>query len=139
MPNISTPKTRSSVRTISVPYKVMCVLKMLKANSTCVDIKQTDFCFSQPKSEKPLSFSTLETKWGKILQTLNFPHRKFHCLRHTHATQLLAAGVPVLEVSRRLGHTNAAITLGVYGHHIKGYDEKIAQIAEKIYCLDKLR
>jgi len=38
---------------------------------------------------------------------------RLHDLRHTHATLLLAAGVPVKVVSERLGHANAMITLGV--------------------------
>src|SRR5262249_992019 len=39
-----------------------------------------------------------------------------HALRHTHASSLIAAGVAILAVSRRLGHANPTITLGVYGH-----------------------
>ena len=40
----------------------------------------------------------------------------FHLLRHTCASQLLAAGVRPLVVSRILGHHSAAFTLDVYGH-----------------------
>lgn len=39
-----------------------------------------------------------------------------HWLRHTHATALLLAGVPVHVVSRRLGHRNVQTTLNTYGH-----------------------
>jgi integrase len=41
---------------------------------------------------------------------------RFHDLRHTHATLLLQAGVAVAAVSARLGHANAAVTLGIYSH-----------------------
>jgi integrase len=41
-------------------------------------------------------------------------------LRHTHATLLLADGVPVKVVSERLGHPSAAITLTVYQHVPRG-------------------
>ena len=44
------------------------------------------------------------------------PHISLHSLRHTHASQLITSGMDVLTVSRRLGHTSAAITLAVYGH-----------------------
>ena len=40
----------------------------------------------------------------------------FHDLQHTHATLLLARGVPIRLVQERLGHANIAITLGVYSH-----------------------
>lgn len=45
---------------------------------------------------------------------------RLHDLRHTHATLLLAAGIPVKVVSERLGHANATITLGVYAHVMPG-------------------
>ncbi len=41
---------------------------------------------------------------------------RYHDLRHTHATLLLAAGEPVKVVSERPGHANATITLIVYQH-----------------------
>lgn len=40
----------------------------------------------------------------------------FHALRHTHATMLIEAGVPVKAVSDRLGHGNVRTTLETYVH-----------------------
>jgi integrase len=48
-------------------------------------------------------------------------------LRHFAATRLLAAGVPVRTVSGRLGHANAATTLGVYAHFLEESDRDAAQ------------
>jgi len=39
-----------------------------------------------------------------------------HDLRHTHASLLILAGVPLTVVQRRLGHATIAITSDVYGH-----------------------
>jgi integrase len=39
-----------------------------------------------------------------------------HWFRHSHATALLLAGVPVHVVSRRLGHADVATTLEMYAH-----------------------
>jgi integrase len=39
-----------------------------------------------------------------------------HWLRHSHATALLLAGVPVHVVSRRLGHADVQTTLETYAH-----------------------
>jgi len=41
---------------------------------------------------------------------------RVHDLRHTHASVLLAAGVPVKVVSERLGHATVTITLETYQH-----------------------
>lgn len=53
---------------------------------------------------------------------------RLHDLRHFAATSLLAAGVPVRTVSGRLGHANAATTLGVYAHFIEASDQAAAAI-----------
>ena len=49
-----------------------------------------------------------------------------HDLRHTHATLLLAGGVPVKVVSERLGHASATITLTVYQHVHPGMGREAA-------------
>ncbi|MHB1536451.1 MAG: tyrosine-type recombinase/integrase [Acidimicrobiales bacterium] len=51
---------------------------------------------------------------------------RLHDLRHFAATRLLAAGVSVRTVSGRLGHANAATTLGVYAHFVEESDREAA-------------
>jgi integrase len=41
---------------------------------------------------------------------------RFHDLRHTTATLLLQAGVPIVHVSKILGHSSIAVTVDLYGH-----------------------
>jgi integrase len=45
-----------------------------------------------------------------------FPRVRFHDLRHTHATQLLASGVHPKVVQERLGHSTIAVTMDIYSH-----------------------
>jgi hypothetical protein len=54
------------------------------------------------------------------------PVIRLHDLRHTHATPLLADGVPVKVVSERLGHASAAIALTVYQHVHPGMGREAA-------------
>ncbi len=54
------------------------------------------------------------------------PVIRLHDLRHTHATLLLADGVPVEVVSERLGHASATITLTVYQHVHPGMGREAA-------------
>jgi integrase len=54
--------------------------------------------------------------------------RSLHSLRHTHASGMLSKGVPVATVAERLGHANAAITLGIYAHALKGDKHAAAAI-----------
>jgi integrase len=60
---------------------------------------------------------------------IGFGGLRFHDLRHTHATLLLQAGVPVAAVSARLGHANAAVTLGIYSHATTDSEAAAAQAA----------
>jgi Site-specific recombinase XerD len=52
---------------------------------------------------------------------------RFHDLRHTHATQLLKAGVHPKVVSERLGHASISITLDTYSHVMPGMQEEAAE------------
>lgn len=56
----------------------------------------------------------------------DLPSIRLHDLRHTHATLLLKAGVPVKVVSERLGHASAQITLTVYAHVMPGMQREAA-------------
>lgn len=51
---------------------------------------------------------------------------KLHDLRHTAATLMLAARVPVGDVSDRLGHSSPGFTLDVYRHSVPGAQEEAA-------------
>lgn len=48
----------------------------------------------------------------------------FHSLRHTHASQLIAAGVPITEIAHRLGHASPTTTLSVYAHLFRKDDSR---------------
>ncbi|MEX5718439.1 tyrosine-type recombinase/integrase [Geodermatophilus maliterrae] len=62
----------------------------------------------------------------KALGEDQLPVIRLHDLRHTHATPLLADGVPVEVVSERLGHASATITLTVYQHVHPGMGREAA-------------
>lgn len=75
----------------------------------------------RPPSQFSSEFSRLVKKKGVGIRV--------HDLRHSHASQLLKAGVPVKVVSERLGHATAGITLDVYSHVLPGMQaEAVAKI-----------
>lgn len=63
---------------------------------------------------------------SKELGTDAVPMIRVHDLRHTHATILLGAGVPVKVVSERLGHATVTITLEIYAHVMPGMQSEAA-------------
>lgn len=61
----------------------------------------------------------------------------FHALRHTHATMLIEAGLPVKTVSERLGHGNVRTTLETYVHNTDTLKEKSVAEFERVGGLEK--
>lgn len=66
--------------------------------------------------------------WHGWRASAGFPGLRFHELRHTQATLLLAAGVDVKTVQTRMGHANAAITLNWYAHAVPANDAAAADV-----------
>ena len=62
------------------------------------------------------------------------PGVKVHSLRHTRATHLLFAHVPLELVSRRLGHSKTSITLDFYSHALPGMEAEVLKAIEKTLC-----
>ena len=57
---------------------------------------------------------------------------RLHDIRHTHATLLFKAGVPVKVVTERLGHANAAFTIETYQHVLPGMQADAARIIHEL-------
>lgn len=57
------------------------------------------------------------------------PH--IHDLRHFHASYLIAAGVPLVKIQRRLGHESIKTTVDVYGHLMPDSDDEVIGALER--------
>ncbi len=61
---------------------------------------------------------SLQVTFKAALARAGLPHRiRIHDLRHTAATNLIAAGVNVTTVQYILGHRTSAVLLEIYSHH----------------------
>jgi len=68
---------------------------------------------------------------ASLLDALVCRRVTFHGLRHTHASQLIAAGVDIVTVSTRLGHAKPSVTLAVYAHMYQKDDSKAAAAIQR--------
>lgn len=75
----------------------------------------------------PLKPVSLTHEWTRLLAKTCLPKIRFHDLRHSHATQLLAAGVHPKIASERLGHSTIGITLDLYSHVMPGMQANAAE------------
>jgi integrase len=62
-----------------------------------------------------------------LLRRRGISNIRFHDLRHSHASQLLRAGISPKVISERLGHSKVGFTLDVYSHLLPGIQEEAAQ------------
>jgi integrase len=100
-----------------------------RAQACGVELADDAYIFSaDPDGRRPLHPDSISTAFVRIRKRAGLDEVRLHDLRHMHATQLLAAGVPVRTVSGRLGHSNAATTLNVYGHFLEPSDREAAEV-----------
>jgi integrase len=78
------------------------------------------------------TLTQLSWLWRSACKSLGLPRVSFHALRHTHASALIAAGLDVVVISRRLGHGSPNVTLKVYAHLFKRDDSAAAAAIEAV-------
>jgi integrase len=94
------------------------------------DWKDHDLVVCGPFGE-PLTPSAVSRGFGRLTKMLSL-RRRFHDLRHAHASHLVRAGVDVRTVAGRLGHSTPSLTLNVYGHEVPGAQEHAALVMDRI-------
>jgi integrase len=131
---VKPPKTKRGRRNLTLPAEAVAMLRehrkqQLELRLALGQGGQPVLVFSTIEGEL-LSPDNLSRDWRRVCRQRKLPLVSFHALRHTHASTLLRAGVDVLTVSRRLGHSKAAMTLDVYGHLMEGSDAAAAKAIE---------
>jgi len=126
-----TPKTASGNRTISVPPDALAKLRQHKIKQAAQRValrerwQAGDFVFSSPRGNA-LRKTTVEAATRRECDRLGLPRQTPHQLRHLHASVLISRGLPVTDVSRRLGHATPAITMAIYAHALGDDDQAAA-------------
>ncbi|QBP31625.1 tyrosine integrase [Mycobacterium Phage Niklas] len=103
---LGAPKTDRSRRTINVDESVLDRLdysgEWLFTNSRGGPVRHNNFH---------------DNHWQPALKRAGLDvHPRVHDLRHTCASWLIAAGVPLPAIQQHLGHESIKVTIGVYGH-----------------------
>jgi integrase len=135
---VKPPKTARGRRNLSLPPEAVAMLRAHKVKLLELrlvlglgTIKPETWVFSTIEG-RLLSPDNLSRDWRRICNARQLPRVSFHALTHTHASLLIKKGVDILTISRRLGHSKAAVTLDVYGHLIEGADAAAAKAIEGV-------
>jgi integrase len=91
-----------------------------------------DLVFTSHKA-KPIHHANLLHHFQRVLKRCGLPCIRFHDLRHTAATLMLAIGEPLVNVSKVLGHSSPAITARIYAHALdEGKADAIAGLSARL-------
>lgn len=89
--------------------------------------EQTGFVFTTRRG-RPMSPYTLTKYWHDVRDTAELGPLRFHDLRHTAVSLLLALGVPPHVVREIAGHSDIKVTMMVYAHG--NLTEKVAALTQ---------
>jgi integrase len=118
--HIGQPKSRAGARTLSLPGLAWGLLDRLPKGSV--------YLFWR---ERPPRREQVSAVMAELCQRAGVPRRPAHYLRHCHATLLAAQGLDVKTLQRRLGHSQASVTLDVYAHALSEMDRRAAELVER--------
>lgn len=122
--SIGPPKTRASVRTVTLPTFLVGEIEQLFGATS----SPTSLLFPSPEG-CPLRPSNWRRRfWAPAVEATGFEWCTHHALRHSQAALLIEAGEHPLVVARRLGHTSVKTVLDVYGHLMEGLDQGAADL-----------
>lgn len=124
-------KTTRSHRTLALPDSLARDIGRLIDEHHDLDFEHTDYLI-QDGFGKPLNPSTFSNKIYRVEDKAGLPHVSLHDLRHTFASLLNSEHVDIARISRELGHSNIATTLGIYTHVFNGTSESSRGIADII-------
>ena len=80
----------------------------------------------------PYHPDSLTKMWRRFLEHSDLPYIRFHDLRHSNATALIAAGVNPKTVQQLLGHSDVSITLNTYTHVLPSMEQEAVDTLDRI-------
>lgn len=104
---LTQPKTEAGTRWIDLPAELVTELKRHRLRT------RGEFVFTFDER------NWRSRVWAPSLRRAGLRAVRIHDARHSCASWLIAAGADVVAVSRRLGHSDPAVTLRVYSHFVQ--------------------
>lgn len=134
MPWRSAEELLFSRRTVPLDASSVAALRAHRTHAIEAALRQgkaydtTGWVFTRTRGEGPLTMSIICKAWRKLATRAGVRAVRFHDLRHTTATLMLAEGIDVRTVADVLGHADVATTLRTYVHTTEGSARRAALV-----------
>ena len=120
---ITSPKTISSVRNVTLPPTLMAELQ--------------DYISRLYNAQKdtrlfPIVDRTVAKHLEKAIEEAGVSKIHIHCLRHSHVALLVDRGEDIYKISKRLGHSDIKITMNKYAHLYPNADKDMADRLDEL-------
>lgn len=130
---LTTPKTKSSRRTIPINHTVYNILMIQKSyqlkQQSYLTYKHPEMVFTSDIGDYK-DRSRLNIQFRRKLNGTEFEFMTLHCLRHSNATLLLNQGVDLKIVSEHLGHSDISTTGNIYADVLESSKRRVAEIID---------
>lgn len=124
---VKAPKSKAGRRVLQIGGKVAALLTE-EHQKYCKKVKQNGFVDSgyviHKKDGTPFSPDSLTQKWIRFRRAHNLKEIRFHDLRHTCATQMVAMKVDNKTIQARMGHADIQTTLNIYAHCLPSMNQE---------------
>ncbi|MBQ0070395.1 MAG: site-specific integrase [Spirochaetales bacterium] len=120
---IQSPKTQKSIRTISLPKTVMDMVRFYFLKN--FQLNENDRLF-------PVYKNLFNIRLDKGIKACGLKRIRLHDLRHSHASMLMNMGVPIKQISERLGHEDIETTLRTYAHLYESKENELANMLNNL-------
>ena len=120
---ITTPKTPSSVRTVSMP------------SFLCDELQEyMDMLYEPQPNERifKITKSKLTDNFHNLTDEAGLKRITIHGLRHSHVSLLISKKYDIFEISKRIGHKSISTTQDIYGHLFDDVQKTIANDLDNI-------
>lgn len=127
---ITSPKSEASIRTIVMDEATLAILKQwqqMQREYLQLDILPKDQVVFQNQNNQHYALPQPRKWLMKIAKLAHLPVITVHGFRHTHATLLYDENpqITIKDVQKRLGHSDANVTMNIYEHATDNSDQKI--------------
>lgn len=134
-------KNATSARTIKVSSNVIELLKEWKKQQALTALLigsawkgergQTGKIFTK-QDGTPIHPDYVTKYFKDFIERNALPSVTVHSLRHTNASLMIASGVDIRTVSKRLGHAQTSTTTNIYAHALRSADERASELIDNI-------